>query len=390
MDRTIPIFIFLLMLAQTFCLAQGNVFVLVDVSGSGPSVAKSQARDLVRDIVLAQFDPSKHDPKWKWSNGLQTPLDPQKGATQPLLDFSTNPTLVIMPMGGKDSYKNYKIAPVASPAEASSFFARYYPPSFNDPYSYLDIARAKAAGVARSIPITEFYQIEITDALEDTDSKQLPYTQEEWALIQSNTSSVTYLGEMTYDQENTAFAYRIIFKKVQVNNSIPKTPIVGGGVNVAQKEVNIIKPRGTLKKPTPQNPGSVSIAWQCYGCKDSTEFTVTVTNTTNRKVRISPQKTRNFSTVLAISEPGIYKVSVAGDGASARSVYFEVKGNSGKGGGFLGFLLLALAAGAVWFFWNKRRNQRIENDPNDYTGGMNSYTPPPSTPVKKPFEDDSF
>lgn len=366
---------------------QSNAFVLVDVSGSGPSNAKSQARDIVRDVLTSQYSPGKYDPKWEWSKDLQPPLDRNKGCTQPMLDFASNATLMIMPMGLKDRYRDYRISPVTSVIEASAFFSRHYPVVFSDSYSYLEIARAKAAGVARSAGITSFYQVEVTDALEDTQSQQPPYTQDEWDLIQSNTSSVTYLGELTYNRENPSDSYRIIFRQVSVNNSVPKTPIVGG-VNVAQKALTIIKPSGTVKKPSDQNPGSISVAWQCLGCNDSAEFMVSIVNTTDKKVKITPRKVKEFSTVFSVSEPGVYKVSVSGDGANAKSTYFKISGES-SGSGLLVVLLLALAAGAVWYFWNKRRNENLERDPTDYTGGANTYMPPPPPP-KKNQDDDTF
>lgn len=384
--RNLSFFVLPLLICCLNANGQNNAFVLVDVSGSGPSSAKSQARDIVRDILNNQYSPGKYDPLWEWSKTLQPPLDPNKGCTQSMFNFS-NSTLMIMPMGSKDRYRDYRITPVASTTDVSAFFSRNYPSTFNDSYSYLEIARAKAAGVARSAGITSFYQIEVTDALEDTESNQPPYTQDEWDLIQSNTSSVSYLGEITYNKQNVNNAYRIIFKLVNLNNSsVPKTPIVGG-VNVASKELTIIKPGGTAKKPSDQNPGSVSVAWQCLGCKDSIEFTITIANTTNKKVKPITRKVKEFNAIFSITEPGTYKVSVSGDGLSAKSTYFKVGGESG-GSGLLIFLLLALAAGAAWYFWNKRRNENLERDTNDYTGGINTYTPPPSS--KKNQDEDSF
>lgn len=383
----------ILLVVVVFCYlysqGQSNAFVLVDVSGSGPSFAKSQAREIVRDILNNQYAANKYDPKWEWSKNLQAPLDRNRGCSQPMLDFASNATLMIMPMGVKDRYRDYRISQIGSLMEVTDFFTKHYPTVFNDPFSYLEIAKAKAAGVAHSAGITNYYQIEITDALEDTQSVQPPYTQDEWDLIQSNTSSVSYLGELTYNKQNPANSYRIIFRTVNANHSqVPKTPIVGG-VNVSRKEINIIKPRGTIKNPTIQNPGSVSISWQCLGCKDSTEFSITVLNTSNKKIKISPRKVKEFSATFVISEPGVYKVLVSGDGVTAKSVYFKIDGKN-SGSGFLVFLLLALVGGAVWYFWNKRRNEQLDRDTNSYAGGMNTYIPPPAPPSRKNQDDDTF
>ncbi len=381
--RTTTLFFFLFLVAQTL-FAQNNVFVLVDVSGSGPDkTIKVEAGNIVKDLLANQFNSANYSKDWKWSDSLLPPFDRVKGTSQSLLTATLNSTLMIMPFGKQDRYENYKIQKISNlPSDVLAMFDNYYPKIFSDQYTYIEIAQAKAAGVAKTAGFDSFYRIEVTDAMPV--APQSNYSPDEQFLIQNDNSTKTKLGEFVFGQT----AFRIIFTRVSIANSpnLVKTPIAKQ--NIDKKDLAIIKPSGTLKKPTVLNPPSVSIAWQCLGCADGTTYTVSLLNTKDKKVKVAPKKTNESSATFSITEPGVYKVSVSGDGASARSVYFEVKGKSG-GGGFWVVLLLLGAAILGYYFWNKRRNDNLERDPNDHSGGVTNYQPSPSSNAAKPKWGDS-
>ena len=56
-------------------LAQSSVFVLIDVSGSGPKNknARSDAQLISKDLILGKYNPANYQTKWSWS-GHQDPI----------------------------------------------------------------------------------------------------------------------------------------------------------------------------------------------------------------------------------------------------------------------------------------------------------------------------
>lgn len=365
--------------------AQNSVFVLVDVSGSGVEPAiKLQARDIVKDILNGQYTPSKYDPIWKWSPVVQAPLNTQKGTNGPILDVSQNPNLMIMPFGLPDRYKEFKIGKIDRiPDGVNTFFSNHYPTVFSDAHTYREIAKAKAVGVAKSIGIDTFYLIEVTDALQDTDSQRANFSPEEWRLIQTNLSTNTTLGELCYNCNANGKHCRILFSRVILqrgqSSNIISTPVVPG-TNTTTKEISMVKPTGTLKKPTSIDAQNAVVIWQCLGCTDSTEFSVSVVNTKDAKIKFN-RKTRAFNAKFNLTEPGVYKVSVNGDGIGSKITYFNVgngNSNSGGSGGFLWILVLLFAVGAVYYLWSRQRSSRTFIKP-DNTGGYTGYQPPSSS-----------
>lgn len=375
--------LFLFFLFELSLDAQNNVFVLVDVSGSGPADAiKTEAGVIVKDLLVDQFNPSNYNKEWKWSDSLMPPFDRVKGTSQPLLNTAAGSTLMIMPFGQHNRYEDYKIQKISNlPDDVLSMFASYYPKTFSDQYTYIEVAQAKAAGVAKTAGFDSFYRIEVTDAMPI--APQSKYTPQEQFLMQNDNSTKTKLGEFVFGQTD----FRIIFTRVSIANApnLVKTPIATQ--NIDRKDLTIIKPSGTQKKPTTLNPPSVSIAWRCLGCKDSTLYNVTLLNTKDKKVRIAPKKTMESSATFSITEPGEYKVSVSGDGLTAKSVYFKV-GKEGGGSGFWVVLLLIGAGFLGYFFWNKRRNENMQRVPNDLAGGYTGYQPPAQSNAPKQKWDD--
>ena len=70
------IFVFLCIGHSGNAYAQNSIFVLVDVSASGPEPwVKTQARDIVRDLINNQYAANRYDARWHWSASVQSPLD---------------------------------------------------------------------------------------------------------------------------------------------------------------------------------------------------------------------------------------------------------------------------------------------------------------------------
>lgn len=362
MQKIQPLLCFLL-LALAPCshlLAQGSVFVLVDVSASGPKDdVKFEARAIVRDLLTSSYDPSKYSPNWQWAKNPKPPFDPQKGVLKPLLDVANNATLMVMPVGERDTYMNYIIGSIQTlPSDVDAHFTKHYPREFRDNYTHLDMAKAKAAGVARNANISNYYLIEVSDGLNDTDSN--PYSPKEQDLLDqygSDSAKPTVLAVLNYYIAPDSVNYKIKFSAVKVDGTTNIPPVPGLPKNTpnSKPEIILIRPKGDQRNPTEMAIGAVGIAWQCLGCDTNTLFIVDVAHTKDARHRQS-HKTKSFSESFTLQEPGEYRVSVRTDKASSKTAYFKIKGEGG-GGGFLGVLTLLAAVGGL-FWWLKKRNDR--------------------------------
>lgn len=360
----------------TALLGQSSVFVLVDVSGSVPNTPHFSltTKSIIRDLCKAKFNPAGY-PDWQWY-GVSDPALQSiiKGQGSSLIDPAKDGLLLVMPVGSKDTYKNFRMVRLSDLAAFDGHFEAFYPSVFKDANTFIEIARARAASLAKSEKITSYYLIEVSDQDEDT-NRDVQYDDQEKELIAGYGSSASHELKLgTYWYGNNQF--RIEVKRVNIS-SINIKPIAPDSSNVV-KSLSFIKPKGgTSAKP---NSHQGPIAWKCDGCPQNTEFTITA-RYMGPKTGVAPLSKKvkgSYQTTLSFNEPGVYQLSVSGAGMSAKSAYADIKlpkkvGPNGpeEGGGCGAFPLLIFlgVAGGIYFLW-KRSKQK------------------PSPPTKKYGEED--
>ncbi len=398
MHRTIHILLHFLLffgIVSISLQAQDSAFILVDISGSGPSTGdnrtaiRDNAREIARDIVMARYNATKYDANWKWSSVTDTRLKKIKeGQGKPLITTSNrNCYVMIMPFGERLTYTNFKIEKMDNINQFDPFFSRHYPKRFRDRYTYNDIARAKAAGVAKSpqVNIGSYYLIVISDDLKDTNSKAPKFTAEEQSLLddygtattrEEKLATIRYQGEVNNN-------YNIVISKVNVAKlQIPITPI--DTLNVDRKKLTLITPKGTSKKPTEIDiTKPLSVSWQCLGCGDSIDFMVKVANLDNKKVKQN-RRTRRLNEKFQLEEAGKYKISVRA-GNMTKTAYVQVE-RGGLGDLFVLLLLLAAIIGGIYYFLNQRKERELEEDSHSESTEW-SPTSPGTTPIEPPAGD---
>lgn len=350
--------------------AQNSVFVLVDVSGSVPeggSSIQNDAKQIAIDFCLGRFNSNQYA-DWEWIG----PKDPliegviSGSNTQPWLDPAKDGYLMIMPFGEKNTYQRYRIERIQQvPIGVNDFFAKYYPTAFRDRVTYIKVAEASAASVAKGMGIASYFTILITDELSDSGSQSPGYTRHEEELIAAWGTSAAQNKKLATLKNKTKRDFQITFHKVEISgiSIIPGPP---GPDNFDKKELNLIRPAGTQSSPEVAADGSVSVMWNCLGCDTTTEFSVKLSPVgAIEGATAQSRKTRGRTTRFVAGGNGLYRLVVSAEGFGSKTGFVRVSGisnggtkNNGTdegGGGFWVLLLLALlAGGAYWFFRNRQ------------------------------------
>ena len=166
--------------------APRDVFVLVDVSGSviarGDQQVVGEVQSLISDLVIGRFKLTDH-PNWRYDSSLLT--DPLRSIVEgkenavPL----TAPTrrVIILPFGDKRKPHPQVVSPPFNrlPGDFQDFIRDNYPRNYTDQKTYVTLAYATTAKVAKDEGIQLYYMFVVTDAFGDTESD---YTEAEWGL----------------------------------------------------------------------------------------------------------------------------------------------------------------------------------------------------------------
>lgn len=378
------LFTYLFLLFFSSLIAQSSVFVMVDVSGSTTkySVIREEAEKITRDLIKGEYLTSNYRPEWKWLSTSEEVKDILDGNKKTLINPQQDGYLMIMPFGIKDRYNNYKVKKISNLNEIDDFFDRNYPEKFGDPFTYNEIARAMAAALAKGsqINVKDYFLIEISDQLTDTDSKPPQYTEFERRIMSEyGTGNVTDRKIGTLYYESSDVEYQIVVKKVNITN-LNIQQAVPNSNNVDQKSLTLNRPtsNSTKSKPQKQNAGMTVVSWGCLGCDSITNFSIRITNLDNKKTRFS-KTTNNFSETFKIDEPGVYQVTLNAPEVGTKNGYFEIEGESSSGGGGFLVILLLLALGFAAYTYFKRQSSNDSGDDKRdyYDNNKPTNTPPP-------------
>lgn len=359
------ILILLIILSSTFAaLAQDHVFILVDVSGSrGTDPIKTEAKNQVYNLLLGQYFSNG----WTPANVTDKKILDLINSTskQPLI--SQNSWVCIIPFGNKDTYKKYSIAQNKNhPINFQNLFNQNYPSKFNESYTYNQIAQAFTASLAKSYNINEYYMFVVTDGLgdqDDTNSKNNYDSFEENLLLEwNNTSSsiVKNVGALTKSK------YYINLRKV--NNvrgtTIPTNPGIQPPAIIDPTTANAVititsPPEAKKGKEHELKSENVNINWTCNNCPQGIRYTVLVSQYDDGKLR-ETKKDLVVNTATFKLPDGKFRITVSSSNYTASSDFTCISVSTG-GYGWLVFLLLLIAAiGFGYYFWNKKRQEKID------------------------------
>ncbi|UPT71038.1 MAG: hypothetical protein M0D53_01070 [Flavobacterium sp. JAD_PAG50586_2] len=346
-------------------IGQEQVFILVDISGSrGADAIKTEAKNQVYNLLLGQYSANGWTPVTITDKKITDLIN--SASKQPLI--GQNSWVCIVPFGNKDTYKRYVIAQNKNhPIDFQNIFNQHYPSKFIDGFTYMSIAEAFTASLAKTYNINEYYMFVVTDGLgdqDDTNSKNTYDSFEENLLLEWNNASssiVKNIGALTKSK------YYINMRKVTnvKSSQIPTNPGIQGPPNIPDTndqaaEITINIPQEAKKgKEYEIKSETVNINWNCPTCPQGIKYTVLVSQYEGGRFR-ETKKDLVANTATFKVPDGNYRITVSASNfpASSDTTFIKV-GTSGFG--WLVFLLILIAGiGIGYYFWNKKREEKID------------------------------
>jgi hypothetical protein len=345
----------------TCTLAQEHVFILVDISGSRPGdPIKMDAKQQVYNLILGQYAPIG----WESVNITDKKISDLANSISKQALISANSWVCIVPFGAKDTYKKYAISQNKNhPTDFQNFFNSNYPVKFEDRYTYISIAEAFTASLAKTYSINEYYMLIITDGLgdqDDTDSKSTYDTFEDNLLTEWNNSNsiVKNIGSLR------KFKYYINLKKVTniTSSSIPINPGItppiidsdDGTVFISISSPKKCKKNNEIKLST----DNIIVNWTCPNSPQGIKYSVMVSEYDGGKFR---EIKRNLtSTTASFKVPdGKFKITVSAQNCSVTSDSTFVEVSTGGFGWIIAIFILAAAVTSGYYIWNRKREEKV-------------------------------
>ena len=341
---------------------QENVVVLVDVSGSVHPTAASEAKELIKELVVNSTFSQNRFPNWSFgtcSNGSSLKAISEGKQVAPLV--GSNKKVYLRTFGNKN---RARVAPhrseISDPLDFAEFIDEHYPRSFSDGFTYISLAKAQAARDAFDDGLCSYLLIEATDNKNDY-TGEYPnddpnYTESERSLIdvydlqgQIDKSKICYIN---FSKDRN---FRIIISRViLVECGLPDNPQeeVVPPTELALPSV-VINSMSKSEKAPSQRKLPTTLSWSCRNCpEENMKYRVIISKKVGGSYTETVVSKPNVEyTQLLIREKdlggssGSFKVQITAMGPSIRSIrsgegYFKMGG--GNGGFFPLFLFLVI------------------------------------------------
>ncbi len=338
--------------------AQNNIFVLVDVSKSVTQPDLNNAKQALTEVL---------------TGSSLTNAQIYKGASTDLIKFkmSNGDKLSIAKFGSCQtttaiSPSQSSITNVASDVSSVLNSISWIPTDNN---TFIVLAKAKIAEYAKANSITNYKLCIITDNIQTDFSKgKLTYCSDAAKdLAESYNSGSNSVTEGVYTKlkfnSNSDFTISFI-QNVDVSkytlpggnntNPPPPPPPLTGTPSITLTSFA----DGKKEKPKPTNSNSFTISWTC-NCPTGTTFNVSLTEIDGGKFRDPSKKNIQGNSVKYTDIPsGKFKIAVTASNVNTAFTFVETPSG---GYGLIIFLLFLIVAGAVgYYFWNKKRQEKID------------------------------
>jgi len=368
-----------------FCLifnlgvkAQDNVFVLVDVSGSVKnSIWITEGRNIINDICRGTFNRGKY-PNWILDGVNDPRLNSIINSSSSKGLLSNNSKFGLSVFGDIYRYNAYSLnihTLTNFPDDFNIIFSKEYPSSFRDNWTYYDIALASIAQQAKNSNINEYYLITIWDGAGESQKTGASYTTTQDDLINKYNnmpqSDRRGIGTIKIEQGNSK-RYKIEFQKVRLDSlnliiqSPPPTSTIAAITLTSFTN-------GKKNEPKPTSSNSFPISWNC-NCPTGTIFNVLLTEIDggdykDRKPNLTTNSV-NFTDVPS----GKFRIVVSAANATSASTF--IKTPSGSFGWVIFLLILLIVIGIGYYYWSKKRQEKIDvfasNKTDDIFSGNSS------------------
>ena len=331
--------------------AQESVFILVDVSKSVNQNELLNAKQLVKDILTG--------------NPINSSVFITDGNVQPSL-LRAGSKIMIMPLGERTTVMNYipNIVDVNNQAEIISFIEQNFPVTPRDNWTYISLAKARMAEIAKKKNINNYKLIFVSDNISDDFGGRPNYSTYEQQLVDGyNTQSNPIREEPGVRIKlisNNAFS--VFIQKIDVSGYTP--PNIGGSQSIdsisapLKIELNNFK-GGTSSKPIIHDNNKLTITWSCKNPPKNAQY----------KISISPKPDPSFKPILTTGysynlnlDDGKWRITVSSGSAdfNASSATTTIEINTGGSYWFLWLLLIAALGGAGYWYWKKTQDDKIK------------------------------
>jgi hypothetical protein len=363
----------LLSLAFSISRAQQpqNVVILVDVSGSIPQQARTNTKEVVKDILLGR---RISDPNFYYEKDPSSTL-PVTSA--PLV--SNGSRILLIPFGEKLTSDYVKETTISNfPNDVTNFIDINYPTVFKDNFTFLTLAKAKAAQQAKNRGLSNFLLLVISDGVNDfTAGKSPNYTGYEQQLVENFNSKSNPILEGSYDgyvKFKGSNDFKIPLRNIDIKNyKAPPSPTTTvppvTTPNAIDSSLSIEFPApysaANRKKPVITKSNTASISWLCKNCPDNMKYNVAITQVEGGNFKDPSSRGITAPSVSKNLPAGTYKITVSGEVSgsnkpvSSATTYITVEGS---GGLWWLWLLLIAAVVAVLLYLNKEKQKKKLRD----------------------------
>jgi len=334
--------------------AQENVFILVDVSKSVKQNELLNAKQLVKDILTG--------------NPINSSAFITDGNVQPSL-LRAGSKIMIMPLGERTTVMNYNpnIVDVNNQAEIISFIEQNFPITPRDNWTYISLAKARMAEIAKKKNINNYKLIFVSDNISDDFGGRPNYSTYEQQLVDGyNTQSNPVREEPGIRIKLiTNNAFSVFIQKIDVSGYTP--PNIGSSQSIdsisapLKIELTTFK-GGTSSKPIVHKENKITIGWFCKNAPKNAQYKIRVS-----PIGISGEKTQTYTATgnsynVSNLSNGKWKITVSSDSANfnAASATTTIEINTGSSYWFLWLLLIAALGGGGYWYWKKTQDDKIK------------------------------
>lgn len=334
--------------------AQENVFILVDVSKSVKQNELLNAKQLVKDILTG--------------NPINSNVFITDGNAQPTL-LRAGSKIMIMPLGERTTVMNYipNIVDVNNQAEILSFIEQNFPITPRDNWTYISLAKARMAEIAKKKNINNYKLIFVSDNISDDFGGRPNYSAYEQQLVDGyNTQSNPVREEpgirIKLISKN---AFSVFIQKIDVSGYTPPNIVGSQSIDSISAPLKIELTTfkgGTSSKPIVHKENKITIGWFCKNAPKNAQYKIRVS-----PIGISGEKTQTFTATgnsynVSNLSNGKWKITVSLDSTNfnASSATTTIVINSGGSYWFLWLLLIAALGGGGYWYWKKTQDDKIK------------------------------
>ena len=342
----------------TFAIhAQDHVFVLVDVSLSIKQTELTYARQAVYEVLTGT----------QLSRAFIS-----QGVLQDLDIFKIK-------QGDKLSVSKFGSEPTTSAISPNPITIQNIPADIiqalnsiewipTDRQTYLTLAKAKIAEYAKNQNINKYKLYIVSDNINDDYGRNgRPNYPDDYTrnLVEGYNASTNPVleGAWTKLKFSQTSDFSLSFSQsVDVSRyTVPSSP--GATASTPSAAISISTPKGKKENEYVLKTETLNLNWTCMNCPQDIRYTVNIIQYDGGKYK-DIKKDLSANVFLTKLPDGKFRITVSSSNYSASSDTTYVTVSTG-GYGWLLFLFILLAGtGVGYYFWNKRRQQKIEDATN--------------------------